>query len=540
MSLHPKRFYRRTPKPITVDGFCGGGGASLAIKIVTGKCVTIAINHNPTAIAVHERNHPETEHVLAGVYASAADPIRLVGNRIVSDAWFSPDCTDHSNAKGGKPIEKDTRVLAWVVLDWVRACMPLRVFIENVPEFPLWGPLMKVMKDGKPVMKDGKQLWKRNPKRKSETFNQFIGQLELLGYKVEWRNLVACDYGAPTKRKRMFLVARRDGQPIVWPAPTHGPGPGLKPYRTAAECIDWSLPARSIFDRKKPLAENTMWRIAQGLKRFIFENPKPFILSIDNQSSGRTDAPLDEPLSTVTSKARHVLVAPVLQHSGNGERKGQAARIYDIQQPIGTVMATGQKHALICAFLTKYFGDPKRKKGGGVVVGQHLEQPIGTVTGRDHHAIVGATLVNYRGSDKQHPGCWDVQTPLPTISAQGNHVAEVRAFLTAYYGDDHAPGHGQEVTEPLRTITTKARLGLVTVHGVDYQMTDITLRMLSPEELLKCQFSPELAADYDLSDAKTIAGKVLMIGNSVSPPPAIALLRANGAGAIPQNVRRAA
>lgn len=234
----------------------------------------------------------------------------------------------------------------------------------------------------------------------------------------------------------------------------------------------------------------------------------------------------------------HAIVAATLQHSGNGERKGQAARVYDLDEPIGTVMATGQKHALISAFLTRYFGDPQRKDGGGgVVLGQDLEHPLPTITTRDHHGLVSATLVNYRGTDEAHPGCADVAAPLPTISAQGRHIAEVRAFLTAYYGDDHAPGHGQEVTDPLRTITTKARLGLVTVHGLDYQIVDITLRMLNPDELLRCQFSPELAEGYDLSDAKTLEDKVLMIGNSVSPPPAIALLKANGAGQI---LRRAA
>jgi DNA (cytosine-5)-methyltransferase 1 len=375
---------------------------------------------------------------------------------------------------------------------------------------------------------------KADPKREGETFNQFVGQLELLGYKVEWRNLVACDFGAPTKRKRMFLVARRDGQPIVWPAPTHGPGPGLKPYRTAAECIDWSIPGRSIFGRKKPLAEKTMWRIAQGLKRFIFENPKPYIVTIDNSSTARTDQSVDEPLSTVVTKARHVVVAPSLVKVNHGVDSKTGRREHDLREPLGTITSGGNGHAIVAAVLR----DPKRADGGGgVVLGQHLEQPLPTVTTRDHHGLVSATLVNYRGSDDAHPGCADVEQPLPTISAQGRHVAEVRAFLTAYYGDDHAPGHGQEVTEPLRTITTKARLGLVTVFGVDYQIVDITLRMLNPDELLRCQFSPELAAGYDLSDAKTLEDKVLMIGNSVSPPPAIALLKANGAG---QMLRRAA
>ncbi len=495
MSLHPRKFYRRTPERYIdfLDVFCGGGGASTAIKAATGKSVSVAINHNEIAIAVHKTNHPETDHLLTDVFSPESDPRRVLakhGCGYVESAWFSPDCTDHSNAKGGKPIEKDTRILAWVVLDWVREGKVKIGYLENVPEFVKWGPLIRVRNPkrwdaGRKRWnaKAGKKwIWKRDPKREGETFRQFVGQLELLGYKVEWRNLTACDYGAPTKRKRLFMVFRRDGLPIVWPEPTHGDAPGLKPFHTAAECIDWSIPGRSIFGRKHPLAEKTMWRIAQGLKRFVFENADPFIIAIDNGSSegdrsrsihepaptivtknrlavvaphlvkvnhGKREArgeSLEEPLSTVTAARRgHALVAAVLQHSGNGERPTQRARVYDLDEPLGTVMATGQKHALVMAFLSKYFGDPLRTEIGKRVVGQSLKKPIGTVTTRDHNALAAVTLVNYRGSDEQHPGCWDVDRPFPTISAQGIHGAEVRAFLTAYYGDDHAPGHGQEV-----------------------------------------------------------------------------------------------
>jgi DNA (cytosine-5)-methyltransferase 1 len=485
---------------VIVDLFAGGGGVSIALERACKRPVDVAINHNPIALAVHKANHPRTRHLVTDIYSPEAEPKRVCGSRHVSDLWASPDCTHHSNARGGKPIEKDTRFLAWVILDWARIKRPDRIFMENVPEFLSWGPLFL----------SGPRKGEKDPSRAGETFDQFVGQLELLGYKVEWRIQFACDYGAPTRRRRLFLIARCDGEPIVWPEPTHGPG--RLPYRTAAECIDWSIPGRSIFGRKRPLAENTMWRIAQGLRRFVFETDDPFIIEVPTG-----------------------LVAPVLQHSGNGERPTQRARVYDLKEPLGTIMATGQKHALVMAYLAKYFGDPHRKMGGGIVTGSDLREPIGTITARDHHALAAVTLAHLRGGVADHPGCADVRQPMPTITASGTHVAQVMAFLTAYYSQDHAPGHGQSLNQPLRTITTRQRLGLVTVRGQDYQITDITLRMLKAPELLRGQFG-QYAAGYDLSAAKTQEDQVLLIGNSVSPEHAEKIIAANQ----PRQLRRAA
>lgn len=503
---------------LSVDLFAGGGGASLGMSEALGSPVDVAINHSRTAIAVHRANHPQTRHLTTDIFSPEARPSLVIGNRRVGDLWASPDCTDHSNAKGGVPNReegKDTRFLAWVVVDWAREVRPERIYLENVPEFEKWGPIIEVQ---------GKR--RRDPARLGQTFRQFVGSLELLGYQVEWRTLTACDYGAPTKRRRLFLIARCDGLPIRWPEPTHGPG--LLPYRTAAECIDWSIPCRSIFGRRRPLAEKTMWRIAQGLRRFVFENPEPFIIQVNHGRWEDRSASMHQPLSTVTASRRgHALVAPVLIHSGNGERTGQRARTYDLHEPLGTVMATGQKHALVMAFLAKHFGG---------VVGQELPRPMGTVTARDHHSLAAVTLVNYRGTDEEHPGCSDVGGPLPTITARGTHVAEVRAFLTAYYGEDHAPGCGQPLTAPMRTLTARQRLGLVTVDGIDKQICDIGLRMLRAHELKAAQFG-RFAAAYDLSAARTQEAQVMLIGNSVPPEVAQAVVRANTCG---QRTRRAA
>lgn len=507
---------------IFVVMFAGGGGSSRGIK-EAGEKVTVAINHSPVALAVHAANNPETEHLVTDVFD--AHPRDVACGRRVGAIWASPDCRDFSIAKGGKPRSKKIRSLAWSVIRWAKEVAPDRIFLENVREFEGWGPLLA----------DGK----RDPKRIGKTFRAWVAKLRKYGYAVEWRILNAADYGAPTSRRRLFLVARRDGMPITWPAPTHGKGPGLLPYKTAADCIDWSIPGTSIFDRicartgrkLPPLKPKTLWRIAQGLKRFVFDNPRPFILKVNHGKWEPRHEDIDEPLSTVTAGRRgHAIVTPVLQQSGYGERKGQAARVLDIQQPIGTLV-NGQKHALVQAFLVKHFGDPLRTDGGGgVVVGQSLDQPLGTITTRDHHSLAAITLATFRGTDPGQSGSADVEEPLPTVSTGGGrggvHVAEVRAFLSAYYSND-ATG-GQQLELPLRTVTTKARLGIVMVHGTAYQIVDITFRMLEPHELLRGQCG-EYADDYDLSEAKTKAAKVELIGNMVCPHPAKALVQANPA-----------
>jgi DNA (cytosine-5)-methyltransferase 1 len=494
-----------------VDLFCGGGGVSAAVRAVIGRDVDVAVNHWPVAIAVHQRNHPQTRHLMKDI--REVRPREACPSGRAGFIWASPDCRDHSRAKGGKPRENKLRALPDVVPEWCAELRPAMAFIENVPELQKWGPLDG---SGKPIKS-----------RQGEFFERWLGEFRGLGYQVDHRILDASHYGAPTRRKRLFVIARRDGNPIVWPERTHGPG--LLPFHTAAECIDWSLPCPSIFEREKhglkPLVEKTMWRIAQGLKRFVFDNPRPFIVKPNHGKWEPRHEDIDLPLSTVTATQRgHGLVVPVLQHSGNGERVGQRGRVYDIEAPLGTLV-DGQKHALVLAWLTKYFGDPIRADGGGgVVVGDDLERPIGTVTARDHHGLSLAYLAKFRGTHPSQPGSASVEEPLPTISAGGIHVAEVRAFLTAYYGTDATGGQG--LLEPMRTIRAKHCLGLVTVHGVDYQLVDIGFRMLQPSELLRAQFG-KYAASYDMSAATTKADAIRLIGNSVPPELAEAVLRAN-------------
>lgn len=492
---------------LVIDLFAGGGGASTGIEAALGRPVDIAINHDRVALAVHQANHPRTVHLGCDIWEARARQVTR-GNP-VQLLWASPDCTDFSVAKGGKPRRQNIRSLAWVVVKWAKEVRPACIALENVQEFRGWGPLGD----------DGLRIKART----GETFRRWQRALERLGYVVEHRVLDASLYGAPTRRRRLFLVARCDGQPIRWPEPTHGPG--RAPLRTAAECIDWQLPCPSIFERKRPLAEKTLWRVAQGIRRFVFETSTPFILKVNHGRWEPRHEPIDEPLSTVTATQRgHGLVVPTLVQTGYGERPGQAARVPGLHKPLGT-MVDGQKHALVSAFLAKHFGDPNRTDGGGgVVVGSELGDPIGTVTARDHHSLAAVALAKFRGTGPGHPGSSDPREPLPTVSSGGIHVAEVRAFLTAYYGSD-ATG-GQTLLEPLRTITARHRLGLVTVSGVDYQIVDIGLRMLEPHELLRAQFG-RFADGYDLGAARTKKDQIRLIGNSAPPEVVEAIVRAN-------------
>jgi len=447
------------PHELIVDLFAGGGGASTGIEAALGRPVDRAVNHDPVAIAVHLANHPGTIHYVKDVFE--AKPSDVTGGQPVGLLWASPDCTHFSVAKGDVPRSKGIRSLAWVVVDWAREVAPRVICLENVREFQGWGPLSP---DGRP-----------DKTRQGETFREWVQALEALGYAVGWKVLDSADFGAPTRRKRLFLVARRDGALIEWPEPTHGSALlGLQPFRTAAECIDFTLPCPSIFTRKKPLAEKTLWRIAQGIRRFVLENPQPFII-------------------------------------GCGGRAGQTAPT-GANSPLGTITAKNDR-SMVTAFLAKHFGG---------VVGQIVEKPIGTITAKDHHSLAAVCLAKFRGTDPKQPASLPVTEPIPTISAGGVHVAEVRAFLVAYYGSGSI---GQDLNRPLRTVTAKHRLGLVTVQGIDYQIVDIGMRMLEPEELLRAQFG-EFAAGYDLEQARTKAGKVRLIGNSVCPEVARALVAA--------------
>ncbi|MHB0881635.1 DNA cytosine methyltransferase [Paenibacillus sp. SEL1] len=526
---------------IIVDNFAGGGGASTGIELATGKSVDIAINHDSAAIAMHEANHPETEHYCESVWE--VSPAEAVKGRPVGLAWFSPDCKHFSKAKGGKPVAKEIRGLAWVAVRWAATVKPRVIMLENVEEFTTWGPLTP---DGYP-----------DKKQKGRTFRAFVNALRRQGYRVEWKELRACDYGAPTIRKRLFLIARRDGRPIVWPEPTHGApdSPEVKagkrqPWRTAAEIIDWDLPCPSIFERKKPLAENTQRRIARGIHRFVIDNPQPFIVRIGQTGFGkdRLQYQVTDPLTTVTTKAEHLLVTPVLGvntsgHPGSspteplrtvttgghhmvvsptlieigyGEGPGQAPRVPGLQKPLGTVVAGGRKHALVAAFLAKHYG------GGYTGPSNDLDDPLSTVTTVDHNALVTSHLVKMKGTNIGQL----VEEPIQTITAGGNHFGEVRAFLLKYYG---SADNGQTMDGPLHTITTKDRFGLVTIHGVDYQIVDIGMRMLEPHELFAAQgFPSNYIIEVD-ADGKRYSksAQVARCGNAVPPPFAEALVRAN-------------
>lgn len=511
---------------LIVDNFAGGGGASSGLEDALGRPANIAVNHSPAAIAMHKANHPHTKHYQEDVWD--VNPREACGSQKVAVAWFSPDCTHFSKAKGGQPRSKEVRCLADVVIRWAREVRPRIVFLENVEEFLTWGPLSD---EGYPIKG-----------REGEDFRAWRAKLVELGYQVEHRTIVAADHGTPTTRKRLFLVARCDGLPIVWPDATHGPG-RAKPYRTAAEIIDWSLPCPSIFDRKRPLAEATLRRIAAGVRRYVIDAARPFIVPLTHQgntervysidaplrtvtaanrgelalatpfiapvthtTSGDRTHPIDAPLRTITTArgGEFVLVSPTLVTTGYGEREGQAPRVPGLDKPLGTVVAGGQKHALVATFLAKHYGG---------VVGHGLERPVGAVTSKDHHSLVAAQL------------------ELPSVGAAGamGHAAEVRAFLVKYYGADGAATSQQSLFDPLHTVTTKARFGLVTIRGVAYQITDIGMRMLAPRELFNAQgFRPDYIIDPELGGRRlTKTEQIECAGNSVCPKVARAIVHAN-------------
>ncbi|MFP1927430.1 DNA cytosine methyltransferase [Lonsdalea quercina] len=610
-------------KEIIVDNFAGGGGASTGIELAIGRSVDIAINHDPNAIAMHTTNHPDTLHYCESVFD--VDPMAATAGKPVGLAWFSPDCRHFSKAKGSKPVKKEIRGLAWIVLRWALAAKPRVMMLENVEEFKTWGPLL--------TGADGEQH--PDPARAGETFAAFVAMLsdgvpadhpalseaceflEILptseqaaalqrglGYMVDFRELRACDYGAPTIRRRFFMVMRCDGRPVEWPEPTHGDpktpavqAGKLKPWRTAAECIDWSIPCPSIFERKRPLAENTLKRIARGLERFVINKPSPFIVKCNHTSTKTTydcfrGQSMGAPLQTITKTHGYAVVMPHLtkfrtgatgkevsepmptitagtstRPGGNGHALGvveavlspftvgaggpvyqgkprsadqplntilkesRAALItpyiarqfgnsigHGADEPNGTVTAGGGgKSQLVSAFLAKHYG------GNYTGPGAAMDEPAHTVTTTDHHALVSSHLIKLRGT------CRDgqpVTEPMPTITAGGLHVGEVRAFLLKYYGNEK---EGLNVVDPLHTVTSRDRFGLVTVEGVDYQIVDIGMRMLQPHELYAAQGFPSwYIIDKDYRGVKYAKDKqVARCGNAVPPPFAEALVRAN-------------
>ena len=460
---------------IEVDNFCCAGGASEGIEAATGRPIAHAINHNEKALAVHQANHPHTKHHRENIrnlnpLSPALDPQRPVGL-----GWFSPDCTYFSKARGDKPFRDPRRAmrvrgLAGSIHWWMRTRRPRVVMMENVEEFAHWGPLLE---NGKPC-----------PKRRGQSFRRWHRIIENLGYQVDMRELVAADYGVPTSRKRLFVIARCDGEEIVFPAATHGTG--LLPYATAADCIDWSDLGQSIFERVRPLAEATERRIFRGLVRYVLNNPQPFVVGIDNKSNGARDVwPINDPLRTVTTENRFALVTPMMVTMRGTEPSHIAASARNIREPLRTVSASGTHHALVTAFIARHYGGHEND-------GSCLRRPMHTITTKDHHALV-------------------------------------TAFLLKYYGTDQDP----QLRAPLHTITTKDRFALVTVHGGpdrgEYYLADIRMRMFKSRELAR---ATSFRDDYILNpeiDGRPLsnADQVWMIGNAVPPRLARALVTAN-------------
>ena len=642
---------------IVVDFFCGGGGAGTGLEMGLGRAVNVAKNHSPQAISMHTVNHPGAVHYTTDVFDG--DPDTECGGKAVGWFHMSPDCTHHSQAAGGQPRKREIRNLSWIGLKWAGKKKPRVISLENVKQILQWGPLIakrckatgRVVKLGGGVAAPGEvvpvhqQFLVPDPKRRGQTWAVFVAELQHLGYVVEWRVIKACDFGAPTSRERLFMIARCDGQPIVWPEPTHAkhPAKGQKKWRTAAECIDWNIPSKSIFDRPKPLAPATLRRIAKGMKKFVIDAADPFIVPIANWS-GESVQSTHEPLRTVTSwprggsfamaspiiaPATHqgsdrvndphaplptvtcanrgelTLISPVLIGAGGPEYSGKPATA---DQPAGTLM-TQNHRALAAAHLVKFRfadegkaldeplptitsgGNYQRPAGAAHAMGistvfmaqmnggfnttdaKSVEDPMTTVTNTgSQQQLVTANLVHLRGNCDAR----DAGDPLHTISAGGTHHGLVTAFMERQFGasvgqgmDEPAPtitagGGGKSslvefqlspeveagalrvaaflisyygtenmsaADAPTPTITTKDRLGLVTVtiKGTPYVIVDICLRMLQPAELYKAQGFP---ADYIIShgaDGKpfTKTQQVHMCGNSVSPPPMAALARAN-------------
>ena len=556
-------------KGLVVDLFAGGGGASTGLAWALGRDPDIAINHDAEALAMHRANHPRTRHMQNDI--TRVLPLEATGGHPVAILHASPDCTHFSKAKGGKPKSQYIRDLAWEVIRWAEDTHPNLITLENVEEFLTWGPLDK---NGQPIKEQA-----------GATFAAWRKRLVRLGYRVEWRLLRACDYGAPTTRRRLFVVARRDKGPIVWPAPSHGNPKSaevragkLLPWRTAAECIDWSIPSQSIFDRKKPLALATQRRIAEGLRRYVLQAAEPFIVTyygakkpddfrgqdlgrplptqttenrfglispvVVTNTTGHAPTPVDMPMPTLTTGNQQmmagVVVAPILSRQF-GQSIGQS-----VNAPHPTITQCNHDALVKAVCIAKHYGG---------VVGHGMQQPLGTVTIIDHHSLVSACLTKYYGKS----ACAGVGEPLHTLTSK-EHMALTSACLVKYYGTAKAA----DVGEPMHTITAKARMGLVEAEarqnseprryeqvsdflrtwgvigpkdeaefiyqGVVHRITDILMRMLAPRELYTAQgFPPDYIIDR-LPDGKclTKTAQIRMCGNSVPPEMVEALVRANG------------
>jgi DNA (cytosine-5)-methyltransferase 1 len=538
---------------IIVDLFAGGGGLSIACEAALGRSPDIAINHNDDALSMHRANHPQTRHFVADVFEVC--PHGATQGRPVGYLHLSPDCTHHSQAAGGQPRDERIRALTWIGRRWAGQVRPRIITLENVRQILKWGPLIakRCPKTGRVMRLDGSiagpgehtprdaQFLVPDPKRQGVTWRAFVRSLQAMGYAVEHRAINAADHGAGTTRERLFMVARCDGQPIAWPEPTHykRPARGQRRWVSAASCIDWSLPCPSIFERAKPLADATLRRIARGVQRFVIESGDPFIVPITHQGADRLHD-IEEPLRTITTAHRgeFAVAAPTLVQTGYGEREGQAPRALDIRDPLGTIVGTG-KHAAACAYLMQANG------GFNTTPGHEATKPCSTITNSgSQQQIIAAHLAQL----SQHCDGRDAAEPLRTVMAGGEHHAAVEstlapalspeheagalrvaAFLTTYYGN----GQECDPRAPMNTVTTRDRLALVTVvlKGTPYVIVDIGLRMLTPRELYRAQgFPPEYQIEVGHDGRRfTKSAQVRMVGNSVSPPPAAAIIGANGA-----------
>jgi DNA (cytosine-5)-methyltransferase 1 len=479
---------------LIIDNFAGGGGTSTGLEEAFGRPVDIAINHDPEALALHAMNHPHTKHLCESVWD--VDPIKVTNNQPVGLVWLSPDCKHFSKAKGGTPVAKNIRGLAWVTLRWAAKCKPRVIMLENVEEFKTWGPLLV----------DDEGNFRPDPAKKGKTFESFLRQLRGHGYTVDHKELRASDYDTPTIRKRFFLVARRDGLPIRWPAPTNGAptsagvlAGNLAPWRTAAECIDWSIPCPSIFERKRPLAEATMRRIAKGIMRYVVDSAAPFIVGqggpiysgkpvssaqpfgtlttenhravvvpsivpVTHQGGDRSES-VNEPFRTITSAQRgeKALAVATLVQSGYGERDGQAPRALDIEKPLGTVVAGASKAALVTAFLNEHANGSNQRV-------MPADEPLRTICAQvkgGHFSAVSATLVGVGGrAGESRPRGAD--EPAATITAKGD-----TALVTAHITKFRTGATGSDMNLPMPTITAGPKenpagaphaLGIVTAH----------------------------------------------------------------------------
>jgi DNA (cytosine-5)-methyltransferase 1 len=605
---------------LIIDNFAGGGGTSTGLEAAFGRPVDIAINHDPEALAMHAINHPHTQHICQSVWD--VDPIQVTRNQPVALVWLSPDCKHFSKAKGGTPVAKHIRGLAWVGMRWIARCKPRAFMLENVEEFTSWGPLI--------VGTDGNA--RPDPMRRGKTFESFIRQLRAHGYVVEWKELRACDNGAPTIRKRLFLVARRDGLPIIWPDQTHGApttraviAGKLAAYRTAAECIDFHLPSNSIFDRKKDLAVNTQRRVAKGLWRHVLTSASPFIVNTRNGERPGQEPRVrgvDEPYWTVTGLGSQGAVAqPVItpfltEHANSSNQRTMAANEplrtqcaqvkgghfsvvaptlatlrgtseshlggHDVNAPLSTVSAGGTHHALVAAHLTHLTHHGERS-------GHSPAEPLPTVTAahRGEQALVSAFLEQANGGFNADNDGRPIAVPISTITGRGTQQRLVSAYCVKYYSSG---GQWQGLAEPMHTLPTKGRMGLVEVVQVPvdclapeqrarasqcaqllhthlpehfpepaelvlvayagqwWVLVDITLRMLKPRELYRAQGFPESYVIHEIPDPAllfvdgrqastnplelpriplTATAQVRMCGNSVSPLQAEALVRSN-------------